>query len=318
MRLPLWLGVLHFTVLSVQATVTSFTDAWGGRVTGSIVGFEPSTGAGHPVYVWLAGTGVGWHNRSTDRDLLRRAAELGAVAGQCQYRNWMYPLGECAGMLSKAQPIFNITDPDSCLARLCARPMADCSRGVAVHGFSQGAQLSALAKNFAPQVSAALVQGHGDQPVGNLSSCMDYYDAQGRRNPYHGLEREQVRSLVGEHDTSFGCCFDQPDPKCCKNKKTARAQQIATTGYTCGSGEYSCLQTDGSGWYVVSDHDAGKSAGANHCFAWDGKCPALAGANDAWNPKWLSNDSWALDSSLSWLIGAARRFALNSTAIETV
>merc|ERR1712039_17523 len=110
------------------------------------------------------------------------------------------------------------------------------------------------------------------------SSCMDYFDSSGDRNPYHGLDRHQVRSLVGEHDTSFGCCYDQPDPKCCKKKLTARQQQVATTGYTCAAGEYNCLQADGSGWVVVSDADASKPEGANHCFAWAGNCPALAGA----------------------------------------
>merc|ERR1712008_25615 len=219
--------------------------------------------------------------------------------------------GACSGMMGKARPIFNSRDQESCVARLCARPSADCNRGLAVHGFSQGAQLSALANNFAPQVSAALLMGHGDNPLANsdLSSCMDYLDKHGQRNIYHGLAREQVRSLVAEHDTSFACCFDHPDPKCCKDKRTGRQQQTATTGYSCADGEYNCLQPDGSGWFVVSDADARKSEGANHCFAWTGNCPSLTGAHDSWNTKWISDSSWCLESSLSWLYNASMHFA---------
>eukprot|EP00933_Yihiella_yeosuensis_P043043 TRINITY_DN3775_c0_g1_i1.p1 TRINITY_DN3775_c0_g1~~TRINITY_DN3775_c0_g1_i1.p1 ORF type:complete len:332 (+),score=37.23 TRINITY_DN3775_c0_g1_i1:49-1044(+) len=299
----------------VSEPLTSFSDAWGdGR---SIVGFEPNSDGPqkrYPVYIWLAGTGLGWHNRSTDRDQLRRMASLGTVAGQCAYTNWIYPIGGCQGFLNKAKPIFDTSLSNSCLSRLCARPAADCSQGVAVHGFSQGAQLVSLARYFAPEVTASLVQGHGDNPIpfSDLSSCMDYDDRNGdggKRNSYHPLLRNQVRSLVGEHDMTFSCCYEAPDPKCCWHKRTGREQQTAVTGYSCADGVLDCLQPDGSGWYMISDAEAGKTEGANHCFAWAGACPALAGANDEWNPRYIADCKWCLDNNLQWLRSTSIRFA---------
>mmetsp|Transcript_24595 Transcript_24595/g.69916 ORF Transcript_24595/g.69916 Transcript_24595/m.69916 type:complete len:147 (-) Transcript_24595:69-509(-) len=136
---------------------------------------------------------------------------------------------------------------------------------------------------------------------------MDYSDASGKRNPLHGLDRRQVRSLVGEHDGTFSCCFNQPDDQCCWRKRSGRQQQTATTGYACPEGQYDCLQPDGSGWYVVSDGDANKTEGANHCFAWAGGC--LPQPHDQWNPRYAGDCKWCLDSNLRWLHGAATRFS---------
>ena len=57
---------------------------------------------------------------------------------------------------------------------------------------------------------------------------------------------------------------------------------------------------------MVYDADANKTEGANHCFSWGSKCVPTV---DAWNPTYLGDCSWCLDSNLQWLHAAFKRFA---------
>lgn len=276
-----------------------------------IQGYSPPGSAGEtfPVYLWIQGTEQNF-NTSTDQDLTYRMSTKGYVSAQCKYGNVWYPL-TCEGFLAKAKAMFDLEHPESCLSVLCSQPQADCAQGVAVHGFSQGAQLASLSSYVAkPLVTAAYLQGNGNQADNyvDISSCVNYYETDGStRNPFHALPNSKVRSVAGEHDEHFGCCYDPPDPKCC-DRRTVHTQQHNTTGLDCEEGQYDCLQPDGSGWYIVSDAQAHKGIGADHCYMYvEGTC-IIAG--EKWNPQYLQDINatscpWCLEPCLDWLSHAA-------------
>eukprot|EP00457_Paulinella_chromatophora_P003450 gb/GEZN01003458.1/.p1 GENE.gb/GEZN01003458.1/~~gb/GEZN01003458.1/.p1 ORF type:complete len:331 (-),score=19.09 gb/GEZN01003458.1/:1123-2115(-) len=283
-----------------------------------IQGYVPEITGKFPVYIWLTGTDMGFHTE-TDDDLTFRMASQGFVSAQCEYNNDLYPLiRDCKELERKAENIFNAKDKNSCISVVCTQPKANCSSGVAVHGFSQGANLISLAKHYAPQVSASYEQGNGDAPfpTDDLSKCLDYYLADGSRNPFKALDSSRTISIVGENDEFFGCCYECPCDRCC-HRTTGHVfvQQTKTTGRHCSEGTYDCRSQDGSGWYIVSKAESGKVDGADHCYAYQaGEC--LARKNNAWNPAYLKDCPWCLNNTLSWLAKTAVQGVLQLSTSE--
>ena len=59
---------------------------------------------------------------------------------------WYKNCPGCGGIESKAQAMFDETEPNSALTKLCDGPdaLANCDLGVATSGWSQGAQIASL------------------------------------------------------------------------------------------------------------------------------------------------------------------------------
>jgi hypothetical protein len=202
-------------------------------------------------------------------------AERGFVAVSVEYNNGSYP-GNCNTMLARAEDIFGITDPGSAISVICDLPSADCDLGIVVSGFSQGANLASLAKNYDDRVEAALLIGNGY--TGAVQSCL--------QDSATVITSDRIRSIVGANDTAFGA----------SGPLAVRNQQVVTTGKSCGAGAYDCIGVDGSGWYMVQSFET--AAGHDdHCF--------MFGGNSCYPPidNTFANgtDVWCLDPSLDWL-----------------
>src|SRR5205814_6834457 len=117
------------------------------------------------------------------------------VAASVSYNTAQF--GNCTQIGAKAACIFNPNSAASAVSKLCARAKADCTKGVVVGGFSQGAVMATLAKNFDGRVRAAWGMGDGDNysQAGlsfNLAACMD--------NGNHTLTSDRLRIVNGQND----------------------------------------------------------------------------------------------------------------------
>ena len=207
--------------------------------------------------------------------------------------------------------MFDPTVARSVTAVLCARDDVDCDKGIALFGFSQGAQLCSLGKYYDKRIGAAFLIGHGTAATDyqDFTSCMS---ADSR---YRLLPNSKVRAMNGEHDEVFGCTLDKSahanastgtssvagEAKGCK-RPSVRAQLTVTSGVSCATGN-DCLQPDGSGWRAVLDAEArGRNGKADHIWAWKEQNPCYI-----FNPNFQQTTAdFQLGKDLDWLAAAAR------------
>lgn len=249
----------------------------------NIVGAEPADAATYPVFIYLTGTNMPF-NGADAQPFVQDMAARGFVAATVQYDSASYPT--CTLMTKKASCLFNGASVNSAVSKLCARAKADCSKGVVVSGFSQGANLAALAKNFDARVRGAYLIGHGNRAAGliDVSSCAD--DARTALLP------SQMRSINGENDEFFG-----------GNASGVRTQLQRVVGVSC-PGAFNCLQADGSGWQMVRTSEVADRT-ANHCYFYQNgnrACTSHNGFDTGWRS---GTSSWSLGASLTWLAGKA-------------
>jgi hypothetical protein len=268
-------------VTTPSGAVDSFTASYkNGTNCGTsynISGREPSLAGTYPVFVYMVGTSESYTHASAVA-AITSMADRGYVAATVAYPNSSF--GSCSAISAKAQCVFNPNSAASAINALCSRPKADCSKGVVVSGFSQGSIMSILAKNFEPRVEAAYALGAGVQYSSyDLRACV----ANGKRS----LPSSRLRVVNGELDGFMG-----------SNASSVRAQLQELTGLTCGSSAYSCLQSNNSGWYMVSSAEVSDGS-ADHCYMRSGGC--LASKLDAtWN---TGAAPWSLEINLDWLSG---------------
>jgi hypothetical protein len=247
----------------------------------NIVGAEPVDAGTFPVFIYLTGTDMPF-NGADAQPFVQDMAARGFVAATVQYDSSSYPT--CGLMTKKASCLFNGSSANSAVSKLCARAKADCSKGVVVSGFSQGANLAALSKNYDARVRAAYLIGHGNRAGGfiDVSSCAD--DSRTTLLP------SQMRSINGENDEFFG-----------SNANGVRTQLQRVVGVSC-AGSYNCLQADGSGWQMVRTTDVADRT-ANHCYFYQNgnrACTSHNGYDNGWR---TGTASWQLGPSLDWLKG---------------
>jgi hypothetical protein len=159
-----------------------------------------------------------------------------------------------------------------------------------VGGFSQGSVIATLAKNFDSRVRAAWALGVGVQyAVFNLWACM----ANGNRT----LPSDRLRAVNGQFDQFVGSTILTPN--------AGRNQVQELTGFTCGASAFSCLQSNGSGWYIVRDAEI-NGGQAEHCYMRQFRtnviplqCTLFPNlVNDQWRN---GTAPWSLNSNLDWL-----------------
>jgi hypothetical protein len=248
-----------------------------------IRGHEPSASGKYPVFVYLTGTTMSY-NGDEARQLTEQMAGRGFVAASVEYDNALYPT--CGLMTAKASCVFNKNSSNSAISKLCSRAKADCSKGIVVSGFSQGANLAALAKNYDSRVRAAFLVGHGNVAAGliNVSSCAN--------NSATTLLPSQMRSINGESDGFFG-----------GDAAGVRSQLQAVVGVSC-PGSMSCLQADGSGWAIVPANQLSDGS-ADHCYYFNNGS-LTCGSNNGFDPTWLTGSQpWSMSSNLNWLASKA-------------
>jgi hypothetical protein len=266
-------------------TTTAFTATYTGQGNGSttcgstfnISGQEPTTTGTFPVFIYTIGTGETFTNASATAAVAAMASR-GFVAATVQYNSGSF--SGCSTIAGKARCIFNGSSATSALARLCARPKADCSKGVVAGGFSQGAVIATLANNFDNRVQAAWGMGDGVRySIFNLTSCMG--------NGNRTLPSSRLRVVDGEKDQFIG-----------PNAGNVRNQMLTLTGLSCGTAT-SCLQANGSGWLIVTNGQVGDGS-ADHCYMRrTGDC---GGSQNSLDAGWQTGTApWELNANLAWL-----------------
>jgi hypothetical protein len=277
----------HGEIAQAVAT-TSFTATYTGQGNGattcntsfSISGQEPTTVGKFPVFIYMVGTGETFTNASASAAVAGMASR-GYVAATVAYNSGTF--SGCSTISGKARCIFNAASSTSAIGTLCARAQADCTKGVVVGGFSQGAVMATLAKNFDSRVAAAWGMGDGvTYSIFGLSSCM----ADGNR----ALPSSQLRAVDGEKDQFIG-----------PTAANVRSQFLTLTGLSCGTSGFNCLQSNGSGWFIIQNAQVG-DASADHCYMRrTGDC---SGSQSSLDLNWQTGtDPWELNANLDWLTG---------------
>jgi len=270
------------------AQTTSFTatyQASGGNGTAcntsdSISGQEPTAAGTYPVFLYMVGTTETFTNASATA-AVQGMANRGYVAATIQYNSGSF--GNCSQISTKAQCIFNPNSSTSAVQTLCARAKADCTKGIVVAGFSQGAVIATLAKNFDSRVQAAYGLGDGVKySFFDLSSCM----ANGKRT----LTSDRLRAVNGNKDQFTG-----------SSESAQQTNMQSLTGFTCPSGATSCLQSNGSGWIIVQGNQV-QDGSADHCYMRaSGDCN---GSQNSLDSGWQNGTAnWELNANLDWLKG---------------
>jgi hypothetical protein len=204
--------------------------------TQAVYGSEPSAPGRYPVLLYLHSALADWNGNVEGRRTVELAAAQGFVAAAVSYDSWVV-YNQPDVLDGNAKCIFSPGSAGNALASVCARPQADCSKGVLVAGASVGGLIAARAANFAPQVRAAWligVNGPAIQPLFAVPA--------GTR----ALPNDRLRINVGRGDVAGGL---------------AALNQM--TGMGCSTSP--CLRADGSGYYVV-EHSEVADGVADHCY----------------------------------------------------
>lgn len=271
-------ALLGATVAQAQST---FTSTYRNGSTYNIYGKEPSASGKYPVYVHIGGTGESYDS-AWAKAALDAAVARGFVAATVEYANSSF--GSCSTISGRAKGIFDATNVNSAIAKLCSRAKADCSKGVVTGGLSQGSIISVLSKNYDSRVQASMGQGAGTTYTAayNLASCM----TDGR----HKQTGDRIRIINGERDMFVG-----------GTESVARSQAELVTGLNCW-GRQSCFRENGSGWYVVKDQEVA-DLNADHCFMGNlgvigVQCSGVLAVDPYYE---YGNNQWGVKATMDWL-----------------
>ncbi len=276
---------------SLPAGTVVFTDTYMNNANGppcnssfAMTGAEPSMAGKYPIFVYVVGTGESPTSRSALAAIYGMASR-GYIAATVAYPNGTF--GNCATLSGRSQCIFDSASADSAVSHMCARPNADCTKGIVGGGFSQGSVLATLAKNFDTRIRAAWALGaHVQYSTVDLNACM--------ANGNHTIANAALRVVNGEADL-----FPPPGNATAAANRTS-SQNV--TGFVCGASDFSCLQPNGSGWYVVQNSQD-QDGSADHCYMRTGGGCAMDVLDSGWEN---GTDPWELKANVDWVIGVTR------------
>jgi hypothetical protein len=295
MKATLITSLLLFTLFMVLpgssfSATDSFTMSYMGQGSSGtcatafdIRGREPSAPGTYPVFVYTVGTLESITSNGASDAAVAGMADRGFVAASVAYNTQNF--AGCSGISGKARCIYDPTSQTSAITQLCSRAKADCSKGIVVGGFSQGSVIATLAKNFDSRVRAAWGMGEGVQySTFDLRSCM----ANGNR----ALTSDRLRAVNGQADQFVS-----------RNQNNGRNQARELTGFMCGANDFSCLQANGSGWYIVQNAEI-NGGNAEHCYMRMSRSNVFQclGSAATVNDQWKNGAApWSLNSNLDWL-----------------
>lgn len=275
-------------VPTAAAANTSFSDTYTGWTPGTnacsttykVIGQEPNDGLTHPVFIYVIGTG-GDPTSSEPGLYISGMANRGYVAAAVGYST---VTGFSAHELNaKAECIYNTKLPNSAASVLCARPTADCSKGIVTAALSQGAYLAVRSANHEPLVHAAYVIGLND--AGTLDS------------PSLSQLSPPNRVLPSDHIT----IMDGGNVALLINKQNVRQQLNTIMGLSCATTANSCFYPNGAGWYLVQGSEV-QSGKAGHCYE-EGNQNNQCTNNPPFDPGFLPGQThtWSLDPNLDFI-----------------
>lgn len=247
---------------------------------------QPKPPGRYPLFVFLIGT-LRRHDSVTAKRLVDLAAARGFVAAAVDYDTIATVFGAshpCQGMEAKAA--CTLVDgaaeaPESALGLLCsdrridgtpAGLKADCDRGIVLAGFSQGAVLAMLGRNYDPRVRAVWAIGHHGQALVDKVPMDCLHEAPTGSPRRRELPASRLRVVVGEGDQMM--------------RRPHRDHLHAVTGRHCPGASGTCLAEDGSGWAIIPNAECG------------GSCPHEYLDSEAF---WDPTRSWGAAANLAWL-----------------
>jgi dienelactone hydrolase len=245
----------------------------------------------YPVFIHVPGT-FEVYNSNLAMLFVSQMASRGLLSASVQYMN-TESQQSCLQYTPRAQGIFDATRSASAVGVLCALPAASCSKGITAQGISQGAELSLLAANYAPQVKAVFAMSAGDEFVnfgGFPLKCVDKVNTK--------IPANRLTVINGVADPFFG----------------GQTPIQNVSGFACATGATQCWSPDGSGagWYIVQNWQ--NAAGlANHCYMFDNKGSSDYSCSGPFDVNWNlpSTFDWSLGPNLDWLatMGTRRNFS---------
>lgn len=215
---------------------------------GEIAGWKPGGPGPFPLFVYFPGTGAvpGGAFSSHQSEITREMALRGYVAVAVQYPD---PYNISPDLEQKARAVLCQNNEHTAVSVLCADDDVDCSLGVAVSGWSQGAHLALVAATLNAEVNAALAL-MGARPTMRGTFTLTDDSVVGAFLP-----KERRRFILAEGDQYYawptdGCSGVAPSLRgAVENLKLA-------SGYTsCLPSQADCLQADGSGYYIMTTAD---------------------------------------------------------------
>jgi hypothetical protein len=243
------------------------------------------------VFIHVPGT-LEVYNSTLAMLFVNQMAARGFLSASVQYMN-TESQQSCAQYTPRAQSIFDSTQPASAVSVLCATAHASCSKGITAHGVSQGAELSLLAANYAPQVKAVFAMSAGDAFVDVKNFPLKCVAKVNTKLPANRLT--VVNSIS---DPFFG----------------GQTPIQNVSGLACAAGATQCWSPDGSGagWYIVQNWQNANGL-ANHCYMFDNKGTSDYSCSGPYDPNWTlpATYDWSLTPNLDWLatFGTHRNFS---------
>jgi len=247
---------------------------------------QPAGDGQFPVLLFFIGTLRSPHN-PTARSIVDRAAELGFVAASVDYdtiASDFHAVGECDSIRAKARCTLTVDDPasaESALQLICSNRRidgsdaglkADCDQGIVVSGFSQGATMAMIARDYEPRIAAMWGVGFHDQGLLDKKPLSCVHGSDGRPPGPRSLPTSRMRLIVGEQDKMM--------------RRPLRPHLEDVTGRVCTPAAGQCFAEDGSGWGLVPNREC--TGNCVHEFLDD---------SHFWeSPRW-----WGADANLAWL-----------------
>lgn len=280
LRAVLGLSAAMFSLVATAANL-NFTSSYKGGTTScgtkyNIKGMEPISTGKKPVFIFMAGTNETYDN-ATAMAAVKGMADRGYVAATVEYASALF--GRCSALQTKAKCVFDKSSAQSAVAAICSRLTADCSKGIVVGGFSQGALLAIMGKNFDGRVQAAYGMGAHKSYAGlfDTSTCV----GDGTRT----LPSTRLRIVNGEGDFYGG-----------GTQTSVRDSSQVVTGYKCSGNN--CLQPEGNGWRMVLDSEVADGS-ADHCYT---RASGCLGSQNELDAGWATGgNDWQLKANLDWL-----------------
>jgi hypothetical protein len=239
-------------------------------VSAPILVVTPDAPGTYPVFIYFGGTSEAGFTNST-RSILNEAATQGFLAAAVSYENVTLPPDFCgpppgfsSGLgFNKVRCAFS-SSPTSAVSTICAHPKAGgCTQGIVTSGFSQGAAIATMARNFNTRVRGTWATGFSNiNFAGAAQPCFN----QGVR--LLANTRLRVTNGVNQFGTNL-----QPTPLASYNQVTGRNCSTARNGFSfppfiiAPPVVDNCLNgPNGSGWKVALTSELSAGNTAQHCF----------------------------------------------------
>jgi hypothetical protein len=243
-----------------------------------------------------------------------RMVSHGLCAVAIMYSDWWLASYPTAHTGQKASEIFNEALENSAINVI--KQYCVCN-DIIVHGFSQGAHISALAYNYNNNVRGVLMFSGGCQ-----ANFFDHCEELLKRT----IPRSCIRDISSQHDTTLGCgwgdsgrssthqvklmagvdcdapCSSNGSPvktpnDCCVvggHGDSFRACPIADCDHQCSCStiKENCLTPNGGGYYIIMKDN------------WDrGHEWFLESKQKVWPLAWTTKEAWNIGAQLDWLVG---------------